>query len=438
MNLKKLIELQAYYQGYTYAYPHKTSYRSFPPISLADTWKNEDKSQLFLYAHIPFCNMRCGFCNLFTTANPKQSLTMGYLEAFARQVKATHQALGEGASFSRFALGGGTPTYLNAQELAFLFEALSCFGLDYKTIPSSVETSPETITEDRLQILKDHYIKRVSMGVQSFNAQEIKSVGRGQHNTEVFQAIEKIRAFDFPIFNLDLIYGLAHQTPESWAQSLKTALSFEPEEIFLYPLYVRPLTGIGKFGFNWDDERMRLYQQGRETLLSQGYEQMSMRYFRKPVVNQIENSDYSCQQDGMVGLGCGARSYTRSLHYSSEYAVGRSGIKAILESYNARTEDDFAQVSYGFKMDEDTQKRRFILQSILHMTGFSPALYQQRFKCEPFVDYPVLQELIDLQLIALVNDVWKLTPKGLSLSDLIGPWFYAPDIEQRMSEYQLI
>lgn len=438
MNLTQLIEQQAYYQGYTYAYPHKTSYRSFAPISLADAWANEDKSQLFLYAHIPFCNMRCGFCNLFTTANPKQPLTLAYLEAFARQAKATHQALGEKANFTRFALGGGTPTYLDAKELSFLFDALACFNLDYNTIPSSVETSPETISEDRLQVLKDHCIKRVSMGVQSFNEQEIKSVGRGQHNTEVFQSIEKIKAFNFPIFNLDLIYGLAYQTPDSWAKSLKTALSFEPEEIFLYPLYVRPLTGIGKFGFNWDDERMKLYQQGRDTLLDHGYEQISMRYFRKPIVNQLENGDYCCQQDGMIGLGCGARSYTRQVHYSSEYAVGRSGIKAILESYNGRTENDFSQITYGFKMDEDTQKRRFILQSVLHMTGLSPLLYQQRFKSNPFTDYPELQALIDLQLIHLVNGVWKLTPKGLSLSDLIGPWFYAPDIEQRMNEYALI
>lgn len=437
MNLTQLIEQQSYYQGYTYAYPHKTSYRSFSPISLKDVWAEEDKSQLFLYTHVPFCNMRCGFCNLFTTANPKQSITHAYLEAYARQVKATHQALGETAHFTRFALGGGTPTYFNAKELAFLFDTLSCFNLDYKTLSSSVETSPETISIDRLQLLKDHHIKRISMGVQSFYKKEIRSVGRGQDNRQVFQAIENIRAFDFPIFNLDLIYGLAHQTPKTWSDSLKVALSFEPEEVFLYPLYVRPLTGIGRFGYNWDDERMKLYQQGRDLLLTNGYQQVSMRYFRKPVVNQIEGTDYCCQQDGMVGLGCGARSYTRRLHYSFEYAVGRPSIKAIIENYTARTEQDFSQISYGFKMDEDTQKRRFILQSILHISGLSPIFYHRHFQSDPFIDYPQLVELVNLKLLAQTHDIWTLTPEGLALSDLIGPWFYASDIEQRMSEYYL-
>lgn len=238
--------------------------------------------------------------------------------------------------------------------------------------------------------------------------------------------------------NLDLIYGLAHQDPTSWTKSLQTTLNFEPEEIFLYPLYVRPLTGIGKFGFSWDDERLRLYQQGHDILLNAGYEQVSMRYFRKPIVSQIESADYCCQQDGMVGLGCGARSYTRELHYSNEYAVGRKGIKAILESYNGRTEADFKQISYGFKMDEDTQKRRFILQSILHMSGLSIELYQKRFASSPFTDYPQLAELVELQLIEDKQSCWQLTQRGLELADLIGPWFYAPDIEQRMNSYQLV
>lgn len=437
MSFQALIEQGEFYKGYTYAYPHKTSYRAIEPITLEEAWSKEDKSQLFLYAHIPFCGMRCGFCNLFTIANPALTATGAYIEALTRQAKVTFEALGNTAKFTRFALGGGTPTYLLASELEQLFNALAVFNLDYQAIPSSVETSPATVTLDRLAILQAHHIKRISMGVQSFIEEEVKSVGRGQSNLQVLQAIEKIRKFDFPILNLDLIYGLAHQTPASWAKSLATALEFQPEEIFLYPLYVRPLTGIGKFGYSWDDERLRLYQQGRDTLLAAGYQQVSMRYFRKPVVEQYDAADYCCQQDGMVGLGCGARSYTRDLHYSAEYAVGRKGIKAILESFTSRTEEDFKQISYGFKMDLDTQKRRFILQSILHASGLSEDDYQQCFASLVFSDYPQLIELADLKLMDYQHNRWRLTEKGFELSDLIGPWLYAPDIEQRINSYEL-
>lgn len=437
MTLAARIHQGEFYQGYSYAYPHKTAYRHFDPIDLTTVWQQQNTQQLFLYAHIPFCEMRCGFCNLFTTANPKNNLTQKYLDALARQAKVTHEALGTQAKFSRFALGGGTPTYLTASELEQLFNAFACFQIDYQIVPSSIEASPLTITSDRLEVLKAHHLKRVSIGVQSFINDEVRSVGRGQKSSQVFQAVERVRQFEFPILNLDLIYGLAHQTPETWGVTLNVAISLQAEEIFLYPLYVRPLTGIGKFGRNWDDERLSLYRQGRDLLLNAGYEQVSMRYFRKPVAESDQVPSYCCQQDGMVGLGCGARSYTTDLHYSSEYAVGRSGVKAILNDFSQRTDDDFRHVSYGFKLDHDTQKRRFIIQSILHQSGLVITDYQRCFNSLPLQDYPQLAQLFELGLVSEQGQCWRLTEKGFELADLIGPWLYAPDIEQRMHSYVL-
>ena len=81
--------------------------------------------------------------------------------------------------------------------------------------------------------------------------------------------------------NIDLIYGIAGQTPDSWRYSLDAAVAYRPEEIYLYPLYVRPLTGLGKRGRAWDDQRRTLYQQGRDYLLERGYRQVSMRMFER-------------------------------------------------------------------------------------------------------------------------------------------------------------
>src|SRR5687768_13543835 len=109
------------YQSYVYSYPHKTAYRPIdPPLALNSVWMDEDKSALFLYMHIPFCEMRCGFCNLFTTVHPEQALEAAYLNTLETQTKRVRDALGV-ASFARFAIGGGTPTYLNVDELTRLF-----------------------------------------------------------------------------------------------------------------------------------------------------------------------------------------------------------------------------------------------------------------------------------------------------------------------------
>jgi oxygen-independent coproporphyrinogen III oxidase len=145
------------YQSYVYSYPHKTAYRPInPPIPLKSLWAEEDKSTLFLYMHIPFCEMRCGFCNLFTTVHPQKSLETAYLDTLEVQARRVRDALGT-ASFARMAIGGGTPTYLTPDELIRLFSiAVNIMGVDLQQTPISVETSPLTSQTERLQVLHDH------------------------------------------------------------------------------------------------------------------------------------------------------------------------------------------------------------------------------------------------------------------------------------------
>ncbi|MGY2894411.1 STM4012 family radical SAM protein [Deinococcus sp. UYEF24] len=422
------------YESYTYAYPHKTAYRTLEPeVPLRDAWANERKSSLFLYLHIPFCEMRCGFCNLFTTANAPQPLEQAYLKALERQAERVKDALGD-ATFSRMALGGGTPTYLEARDLERVFDLLgNTFGARPADLPASVETSPATATPDRLAVLAARGVSRVSIGVQSFVESEVHSVGRAQKNAEVALALGNIRAAGLPELNIDLIYGLAHQTPESWLHSLQEALRWSPEELFLYPLYVRPLTGIGRLGRSWDDERLELYRLGRDFLSSAGYVQTSMRRFQKTGLPLGTEPEYSCQQDGMVGLGCGARSYTRSLHYSSEYAVGAVGVREILSDFVARPGEQFSVASHGLHLSLGEQRRRFLLQSLLHVSGLSLEDYRTTFGSEVSSDFPKLGELSSAGLAALHGGVLRLTPAGLERSDAIGPWLYSAAV-QALSE----
>ncbi len=296
------------YRTYVYSYPHKTAYRSLnPPLKLKDIWAEEQKDALFLYFHIPFCEMRCGFCNLFTTVSNNQELFNQYINQLQNQAKVVKEKLGD-ISFSRFALGGGTPTQLSFTQLEKTFNiAENIFNLDLQTIPSSVEVSPETATKDKLLLLKQKGIKRISIGIQSLIDDEVLAIQRRQNSKQVKQILELIKSYNFPILNIDLIYGLPNQTIHSWLQSLEITISFEPEEIYLYPLYVRPLTGIDKTNKEWDDIRLDCYRQGKQFLLANGYEQVSMRMFRLSS-NQVKNEPvYCCQSDGMIGIGCGAR-----------------------------------------------------------------------------------------------------------------------------------
>jgi len=424
------------YQSYTYAYPHKTAYRTLEPaVSLREAWANERKSSLFLYLHIPFCEMRCGFCNLFTVANAPASLEQAFLDATERQAEQVAAALGD-FSFSRMALGGGTPTYLGARDLERVFDLLQHhFRATPAQLPASVETSPATATPERLAVLSERGVGRVSIGVQSFVESEVKSVGRAQKNAEVTLALDSIRAAGLPVLNIDLIYGLAHQTPESWLYSLREVLHWSPEELFLYPLYVRPLTGIGRLGKSWDDERLDLYRLGRDFLLGAGYIQTSMRRFQKAHLPLGTEPEYSCQQDGMVGLGCGARSYTRSLHYSSEYAVGAVGVREIISDFVARPSESFAYASHGLHLSADEERRRFVLQSLLHVSGLHLSGYRAYFGSEVYGDFPQLADLTAAGLAELHSGVLRLTAAGLERSDVVGPWLYSAAVQSLSEEY---
>ncbi|MFN6486809.1 MULTISPECIES: STM4012 family radical SAM protein [unclassified Nostoc] len=453
-NLKSKIA-QSPYQAYVYSYPHKTAYRPFnPPVYLPELWTQQDRQALFLYIHIPFCEMRCGFCNLFTTVSHNEDFISQYVRTLQRQAQRMKAVLDD-ASFARFAIGGGTPTQLPIEHLETVLDiAENTMGAKLQEIPISVEVSPETATEEKLKLLRSHAVDRVSIGVQSFINSEVLATQRRQSTTQVEATLTRIKEMGFPTLNIDLIYGLPGQTVNTWLQSIQATLRFQPEEIYLYPLYVRSLTGLGRTDREWDDIRLACYREGRSLLLSEGYTQVSMRMFRRVEEGQggqgRQGSNisslsapsppspvYCCQADGMIGLGCGARSYTNTLHYSNEYAVGAKGISEILQAYIQTADESFDYAHYGFQLNAEEQRRRYILLSLLSDEGLNCANYRQQFGSEVYADFPEFSELLALNLAIKDEDILQLTEFGIERSDTIGAWLFSEKVQELMEDYEL-
>jgi oxygen-independent coproporphyrinogen-3 oxidase len=436
MRLAELLT-EAPYQGYSYGYPHKTAYRPLrPTVPLREAWAAEPRDALFLYLHVPFCEMRCGFCNLFTQARPKDELVTSYLAALRRQAVQVRVALGT-VRFARCAIGGGTPTFLTAGQFVTLFDiAEEVLGAPLADLPVSLEVSPETIDAEKLALLKERGVDRISIGIQSFRETETSAAGRPQPAATVRRALDLLQHVKFPTLNIDLIYGLPAQTVDSWLESLEAALTYSPQELYLYPLYVRPLTGLGKSERCWDDLRLDCYRQGREFLLTRGWRQVSMRMFQAPNSAPLTGPIYCCQEDGMVGLGCGARSYTQKLHYSTEYAVGVRGVREIVADYISRPDAAFAQANYGFLLDDDEQRRRYVIQSLLTNDGLDVPAYQRRFHSDPLEHLPQLLRLEPLSLAIRQGAHLMLTAAGLERSDAIGPWLYSQRVQALTAGYE--
>lgn len=444
-----LVQNDGPYQSYVYAYPHKTAYTKLPERPpLRELWHDEAQQSLALYAHIPFCEVRCGFCNLFTRIGAPEGMTTAYLDALERQAVTVREALAPDARYTTAAFGGGTPTFLTAAELDRLCDIAELrMGASLADIPLSVEASPATATADRLAVLADRGTTRLSLGVQSFVDAEARAAVRPQRRSDVEAALGRIREAGIPVLNIDLIYGIDGQTSASWQQSLGAALAWQPEELYLYPLYVRPLTGLGRQETGteadrrqWDRQRLRLYREGRDRLLDEGYRQLSMRLFRRAdaPADAVGDGEYACQTDGMTGLGCGARSYTSRLHYSFEYAVGMREIRGILDDY--LTTEDFARAEHGRWIDEAEARRRYLLQSLLQREGLDTGAYRARFGAGPARHFAA--ELRKFAEAGWLDEAagpgrLRLSPEGLAHSDAVGPALFSPAVRSAMASYAL-
>ena len=139
------------------------------------------------------------------------------------------------------------PTFLTIDQLDSLFAVLrDVMGAPLGRIPLSLEASPATLSRDKVRFLREQGVTRLSMGLQTWNAADAGKLGRPQRQSDVEKALDWIREQGFPVVNLDLIYGVDGQTRATWLDSIHRTLAYQPEEIYLYPLYVRPLTGLSR------------------------------------------------------------------------------------------------------------------------------------------------------------------------------------------------
>ncbi len=227
------------YVQYMYSYPHKTAYRPLENIDLRDYMVNLEGEGHGLYLHLPFCESKCGYCNLFSVTGCSQAHMDAYLEGVVRQMRQYREILPGSTVFSDFTIGGGTPLLLSPGQLEEMFRAAKRempLGASCHVV---IETAPKQTDREKARLLKALGVTRVSMGIQSFEEEELAWLGRRHDSRRAREAAGLLMETGFECVNFDFIYGLPGQTAESLLRSLRWAVSYSPEEIFLYPLYIK-------------------------------------------------------------------------------------------------------------------------------------------------------------------------------------------------------
>jgi oxygen-independent coproporphyrinogen-3 oxidase len=445
--LRQLLRDNAY-PGYVYGYPHKKAYRPLAaPRAPHDVWRDEPRDRLFCYVHLPFCTMRCSFCNLFTYVPGDEGPAGAYLDALARQMEHYAGVL-RPMRFRALYLGGGTPTYLSAAQLRRLANDLRDFlGIEPAATLSCIEASPETLDEDKVAVLRDLGFVRLSLGIQSFVPAELRHVNRRFDFARNRSAVALVGRAGFPFFNIDLIYGLPGQSEASWRYSLEAAIDSPATSLFLYPLYVRPLTGLDRR----DDlppapaphDMGRMYDAAVGRLTAAGFRQVTMRQFRRdPGASLIgrkgnaEHLEYRCQRDGMLGLGAGARSYTRALHYSTPWKMVARNIRAVVADYERAWQSGDALIRHGFALDADEQRRRFVILSLLY-DGLDHSAFADAFADDARALFaPQWEALLGEGCVSDDGGAFRLTPRGVRHSDVVGQLFFSERVRRLADSFE--
>lgn len=265
---------------------------------------------LGLYVHIPFCVRKCLYCDFCSYAGQTQSVRERYVKALSEQMES--YAGRERPQVDTVFFGGGTPTCLEPDQLAFLLEKIrTCFALSGDA-EVTFECNPGTADEKAFATLRRAGFNRVSLGAQSFEAEELSAIGRIHTAPEIDRAVQGARAAGFERISLDLMFGLPGQTKASFSRTLERALALDVGHLSVYALQLEPGTPLydraSRYVFPDEDEVADLYETACRTLGEAGYLHYEISNFARPGQACRHNLKYwNC--DPYLGLGVSAHSY---------------------------------------------------------------------------------------------------------------------------------
>ena len=291
-----------------------------------------------VYIHIPFCNYICSYCDFCKIIYDKRYIKR-YLDSLRSEIVSRYR----GEEVKTIYIGGGTPSSLDTQELIMLLDIISLFNLssDYEF---TIEGNIESINEDKLIIMKKYGVNRISVGVESFNSDIIKLLGRRHTKEEVFDKINLIKRYIDNI-NVDIIYG-AYSDISILKRDISYALELNVNHISAYSLIIEDNTLLKVNGFSYIDEDIdfEMYKYINDTLVSNGYIHYEISNYAKRGYESRHNLVY-WNNDYYYGFGLSSSSYidnerivnTKNL---SKYLDGEYIATSIIEDINVRMENE--------------------------------------------------------------------------------------------------
>lgn len=360
-----------------------------------------------LYIHVPFCKQKCLYCDFPSFAN-SEGLMKDYIRALSIEIR----KLGN-KKISTIFIGGGTPTYLNLETLKILKKSLEELNLS-KEIEFTIEGNPGTFTREKLKLLKEMGVNRLSIGLQAVQDELLKKLGRIHDYNTFLNSYNMARDMGFNNINIDLMFGLPGQNIEMWRHTLEIVINLNPEHLSCYSLILEKGTPFFNLYNEEDlpDEDIvsEMYSIVKEFLSEKGYLQYEISNFSRKGLECKHNLVY-WNLKNYIGVGSGAHSYYNGIRYRNEINVKKyiediaDAGSAVVESHNNTPEDN---------MEE------FMFLGLRKIKGISIEEFRQRFKKNIFSVYgDVIKKFNSKGMMTLEKDRLYLSSRGIEISNYI-------------------
>ncbi len=392
---------------------------------------------LSIYVHIPFCESLCFFCACNKIVTKHHERSVEYLRYLSREIDMHIQHLGAGQTISQLHLGGGSPTFFSDAELSELMSMIRRNFVLAEGGEYSIEVDPRTVNDERLAHLRALGFNRLSFGVQDFDEEVQKAVHRIQPAEQVFSLVETARRLQFESVNVDLIYGLPKQTPESFARTLAQIVDLRPDRIALYayahlPERFKPQRRISEYELPAASAKIAMLSDALAALIGAGYVYVGMDHFALPddalAVAKRQGrlhrnfQGYSTQPDcDLISLGVSA--------------IGRVGATY---SQNAKTLEEYYDyidrgrfpVVRGLALSRDDLVRRAVIMAIM----CQGQLQYESIELAYMIDFKsyFASELIALQALQ-ENGMVVLEESGLQVTEM--GWFFVRAVAMLFDRY---
>lgn len=378
---------------------------------------------LAVYLHIPFCRTKCTYC-AFNTYTNLDALIDPFVEALAQEITFVGKSKADQDVHTIF-FGGGTPSLLTPDHIERILMTIRKYFKVALDAEISLEANPNDISLDYLRELRQRGINRLSLGMQSAVASELALFARRHDNDQTAHAVTAARAAGFDNLNLDLIYGVPHQTLSSWEWSLQQMLALQPDHVSLYALGLEDGTPMkdwvdnGRLPAPDDDLAADMYELATDILEAAGYEQYEISNWSKPGHPCRHNLQY-WRNLPYIGLGPGAHGYADGVRYSTILSPQRY-IKALQNTDARFTFPQTPAIDQAVTVDREAEIAETLIMGLrLTQEGIDRGKFTQRFGVD-LVDLhrPVIDKYVNYGLLQVEDEKVSITQRGRLLSNMI-------------------